>query len=127
LSESGLQASSNALEPLRSKSCTQHLEESLKNVRTTFSLTAIIEAHLASNDQEEQARELLNYLNNPATYHTQNPTRHALAQKWIRNATSRISPDETRFLTEIITNACDACLDPLHAIGKRGLGFFLYF
>lgn len=127
LSESGLQASSNALEPLRSKSCTQHLEESLKNVRTTFSLTAIIEAHLASNDQEEQARELLNYLNNPATYHTQNPTRHALAQKWIRNATSRISPDETRFLTEIITNACDACLDPLHAIGKRGLGFFSIF
>ena len=103
------------------------LEHKMHSEKVTLPLTAIVEAHLASNTREECATQLLEYLADPSVYFTKNPTRHALARKWIKNATSRIFPQTNQLFTELIINACDASLDPIYATGKNGIGFFSIF
>lgn len=122
-----LEIERNSTKPFRFLNSIQRFEKSLKGVRTTFPLTTIIQAHLASNTREEFAQELLHSTIQNEAYVKENLTRQAVAQKWLRNATSRIFPDDKRFLTELIINAGDAYLNPLFTIGKSGLGFFSVF
>lgn len=110
-----------------SASATAQFERKIHSEKITLPLTAIIEAHLASNTREEFAAQLFEYLSDPAVYPTKNPTRHALACKWLKNATSHIFPETNQLFTELVINACDASLDQIYGTGKHGIGFFSIF
>lgn len=102
-------------------------ENRFNSEKITLPLNIIVQAHLASETREQFASQLLDYLNAPSIYSTKNQTRNALAHKWIKNATSRIFSDENQFITELVTNACDASVDQINATGKNGIGFFSLF
>jgi hypothetical protein len=80
-------------------------------------LNDIIEWNLSGNNQL-----FIDSLNGKET--EINQTRKAMAQKWVRNASTRIFSDLNRSFLEIVVNAFDAMLPEEESVGKFGMGFF---
>ncbi len=80
-------------------------------------LNTIIEWNLSGNHQF-----FIDSLNGKSS--EINPTRTAMAKKWVRNASTRIFNDLNRSFLEIVVNAFDAMLPEDQSVGKFGMGFF---
>ncbi len=92
------------------------LEKALSAGPVTLSLSSIIESNLAGEN-------LL------FTTTVANPIRRAMAEKWVRNAATRIFHDKARSVLEIVVNSFDVMLamQGKPVTGKFGMGFFSIF
>lgn len=89
----------------------------LEQKEIKIKLNNIIEWNLSGNNQF-----FIDSLNGKET--EINPTRKAMAQKWVRNASTRIFNDLNRSFLEIVVNAFDAMVAEEESVGKFGMGFF---
>jgi signal transduction histidine kinase len=103
----------------------QELERGLQRKLTTkpqkFKLNKVIEHYLARSKKIGLALE------NRFEQEYANPIRFKLAQKWTRNAATRIFFDYRRSFLELVVNACDAMQPNKESVGKFGMGFFSIF